>query len=249
MGQINTEKFKTNPVFKGASWHFSPAESPHRQGLVESMVKTVKRAFKVLEGNVLSFTEMSTLFYRITNLVNSRPIAKFKQDIASGDITVVTPNSLLLGRGQSIPSADVSFNPRLAPRLREVEEIVSAFWDQWIATVRPSITALKKWDTQKRNLQVGDVVVICASSKLSKTYQLGLISKTFPSPKDNLVRKVDITVKRLKPSEKGGCPIYTGSSEVILSRSVQGLVLIVPIEEVDQTYGQTNCEQIVEGIV
>ena len=247
-GKMNNEKFKTNPVFKGASWHFSPAESPHRQGLVESMVKTVKRAFKVLEGNVLSFTEMTTLFYRIANLVNSRPIAKFKQDIASGDITVVTPNSLLLGRGQSIPSADVSFNPRLAPRLREVEEIVSAFWDQWIATVRPSITALKKWDTQKRNLQVGDVVVICASSKLSKTYQLGIVSKTFPSPKDNLVRKVDITVKRLKPSEKGGCPIYTGSSEVILSRSVQGLVLLVPIEEVDQTYGHTNCVYITKGI-
>jgi hypothetical protein len=34
-GKMNNEKFKTNPVFKGASWHFSPAESPLRQGLVE----------------------------------------------------------------------------------------------------------------------------------------------------------------------------------------------------------------------
>ena len=71
-GNINTEKNRTNPVFKGARWHFSPANSPHRQGLVESMVKTVKRAFRILDGNVLSYSEMTTLFYRIADLVNSR---------------------------------------------------------------------------------------------------------------------------------------------------------------------------------
>ena len=80
--------------------------------------------------------------------------------------------------------------------------------------------------------------MICASNKLTKTYQLALVTKTYPSAKDGLVRKVDLTVKRLKAYEKGGCPMYTGSSEVVLSRSVQGLALIVPIDELDETYGE-----------
>ena len=235
---INTDQIKSNPVFKGALWQFSPANSPHRQGLVESLIKSVKRAFKILENRVLSFFEMSTLFTRIADLVNSRPIGRIKQDLASGDITVLTPNSLLLGRGCAIPNANITLTSKLAPKLREIEEIVTKFWDRWIPIVRPSVTFLKKWDTQKRNLQVGDVVMICASSKLAKTYQLAIVSKNYPSSTDGLVRKVDLTIKRLKDYEKGGCPKYSGSSEVVVSRSVQGLALIVPIDELDETYGE-----------
>ena len=49
-------------------------------------------------------------------------------------------------------------------------------------------------------------------------------------------------VKRLKSSEKGGNPKYTGSSEIMMSRSVQGLALLLPINEYD------NANEIINAI-
>ena len=44
---------------------------------------------------------------------------------------------------------------------------------------------------------------------------------------------MDLTVKKYEPNEPSGSPKYTGSVSVVLSRAVQRLVLVVPVDEVD----------------
>ena len=60
----------------GSEWFFSPADSPHRQGVVESLIGSVKRSVKVLYGHGLrlSWPQYVTLGYQVADLINSRPL-------------------------------------------------------------------------------------------------------------------------------------------------------------------------------
>lgn len=216
----------------GVNWHFSPADSPHRQGLVESMIKTVKKAAKSLSCSRLSFSEWLTLFYEVMDIINERPLSTHGIDPKTGSVTVITPNSLIMGRNNKSPAHRGEFSSKLLPRLSEVDRLVTVFWDKWLTCVKPALLTQKKWNTEVRNLQIGDIVLVLKSSKLSREYTLAMVHKVFPSESDGLVRKVELMYKRLKNTESG-LPKYTGSSEIRILRSVQTLILLVPTDELD----------------
>lgn len=66
------------------------------------------------------------------------------------------------------------------------------------------------------------------TNQLSKEYKLARVHEVFPGPDDN-VRRVSLSYKNYKV--KGKMIEYTGSGDTIVSRSVQRLALLVPVEE------------------
>ena len=77
-----------------------------------------------------------------------------------------------------------------------------------------------KWRREQRSLRPGDVVLMKNETAVSKMYRLARVYKVFPSETDNLVRKALIQYKN--PGEK---------KFRFSERPVQGLVLLLPIEE------------------
>ena len=55
--------------------------------------------------------------------------------------------------------------------------------------------ARKKWHQDKRNVSVGDVVLLKNVETHRNQWPLGRVIKTFPG-KDNLVRKVEVRVRK-----------------------------------------------------
>ena len=213
---------------KGLNWNFGPADSPWYQGTAESLIKSVKRSIRFAINNQrLSFSEMSSLFYEVANLLNERPIALLHAS-ADSMINLLTPNCFLIGRATSKnPVAWKYVEGNLSLRLQLVHQLVDAFWENWVQTCSPSLMTQSKWQQRNRNIQVGDVVLVYESSAIKGQYKLGLITETIPS-KDGVVRKVKLSYKNYKVDEKVTC--YSGAPGVTVTRSVQRLSLLVPVD-------------------
>ena len=60
---------------KGFRWTINPANSPWRQGKVESRIKIIKRLLKIAIGeSKLTPLELQTAFFEVANLSKERPI-------------------------------------------------------------------------------------------------------------------------------------------------------------------------------
>ena len=118
----------------------------------------------------------------------------------------------------------------LITRFEIVQSIVKEFWHNWRELYAPSLVWDQKWHTSHRNLQVGDVVLISDSSALKGEYRLGIVRNVFPSA-DGLVRKVSLAYKNFKVGEK--VYEYEGLPDVLITRSVQRLSLLVPVSNPD----------------
>ena len=95
----------------------------------------------------------------------------------------------------------------------------------------PSLIIQQKWHTAKRNLKTGDIVLIQDSNQIRGQWKLGKVSEVFPG-EDGRVRKVQVSYKNRKPGEPPHK--YTGRGFVTVDRSVNRLVLLLPVDEKEQ---------------
>ena len=203
-------------------WKFSAPEAPWQNGCAEALVKSVKKAIKTSIGTqALTFSEMTTVFYEAAQLVNERPIGRHPTSTEDG--VYLAPNDLLLGRSsRNIPYNDYLATSNLAVRYHFVQQIVSAFWKRWTVNFFPSLLIQQKWHTSCRNVMVGDIVLI-QDSKLKKgEWRMGRVAKADASLRDGYVRNIEIQYKN-----------PNSSSFVTITRPVQRIIVLVPIEEAE----------------
>ena len=58
---------------------------------------------------------------------------------------------------------------------RHVQNLASSFWKRWLSSYIPDLQKRVKWNVIKRNLSVGDLVLICDVSSPRGLWPLGLI--------------------------------------------------------------------------
>ena len=208
----------------GTVWRFGSADSPWHQGAVEALVKSVKRCIKFsVNDQKLTLTELSTLLYEVSNILNERPLGVLPGDDA--DINILTPNMQLIGRPFARNPGGWCKDSRLSDRLDLVDEIADRFWKQWTTLYAPTLATQPKWYKRTRNLQPGDVVAVADSNSLRGRYYLARVMEVHPG-RDGVVRRVTICYKSFKAGDK--LHEYTGGRDVTISRSVQRLALLVP---------------------
>ena len=165
----------------------------------------------------------------MADLINSRPIGKLGE--TGEDLQILTPNSLIIGRNSSKNPGNYIQNKSM-PRIEEVNDVVQSFWKKWNETAKPALVLHKKWNTDYRNLKVGDVVIVLEKSSIgTQAHKLAKVTKT-SSGSDGKVRSVSLIYKQLKADEKGTL-IYSGGTDIEVTRSVHKLVLVVPVDELD----------------
>ena len=216
-------------------WEISPSNSPWRQGRSEVRIKILKRLLTMSVGSTrLTPVELQTALYECANLTNERPIGVNGTPKADGTFKVLTPNCLLMGRSMNTTPDDSELGAFLKPsdRYHVVQQVTEEFWKRWSQEVTPESIIRQKWHETGRNMRPGDVVLIHDKTNIKGKYLLGLVESIDPS-KDHLVRscKISYTV----PNAKDPAGTYTGGKKVIVSRSIQRLSLILPVEDQKQS--------------
>ena len=89
-----TQRFLAN---KGINFKWSPANSPHRGGLFEALIRVIKTSLKKAIGRrLLTYEEFRTTVRSVQGQANSRPLYAASPDPL--DQGAITPGHLLLGR-------------------------------------------------------------------------------------------------------------------------------------------------------
>jgi hypothetical protein len=185
------EKLKEFAAEKGIKWQFITPTAPHQNGCAEAMVKSCKRAIKKAIGDSkLTPFELYTCFLEIANLINQRPIGRVTTDPSEG--TYLCPNDILLGRASSkVPQGPFKETRDPRKRVEFVRRIVDDFWKHWQRDVFPALVPRKKWNADRRNVRVNDVVVVENPNAVRGNWTIGKVTDVFPG-KDGKVRNVKV---------------------------------------------------------
>ena len=194
----------------------------HMGGAWERLIRSVRAVLSSLlrsQGTQVDDETLRTLFTEAENIVNSRPLTV--ENISDPDsLEPITPNHLLNLKPRSVqPPPGMFSQPDVysKKRWRRVQYLSEQFWQRWKREYCALHTQRKKWSKVQRNLQVGDVVLLCEDDSSRIQWPLGRIVKVYPSS-DELVRKVQVLVMR-------------NGRRTYLDRPIQKLILIVEQEK------------------
>lgn len=174
-------------------WHFIPPSAPHFGGIWEAAVKSTKYHLKRTIGETkLTYEEFTTVLHRIEACLNSRPLCSLNEDPHE---LALTPAHFLVGESLfAQPENDYTgLNANRQRRWQLCQKIQQDFWKIWKNDYLAKLQHRTKWMTEKRNVQVDDIVLIKDERTPPSVWPMGKIVETKKGT-DDLVRVVDVRV-------------------------------------------------------
>ncbi len=188
----SSNKLRQELLIRQIEWQFNPPTASHMGGAWERQIRTVRKVMNaILRNQVLDDERLDTIFAEVENIVNSRPLTVVSSD--PNDMDPLTPNMLLRPGGETISSPPGHFTSEdsYGRRWRHVQHVVNTFWKRWISEYLPTIRDRSKWAEKRRNLRIGDVVLIADHTLPRGCWPLGRVTDVFPDRK-GLVRSVQL---------------------------------------------------------
>ena len=176
---------------RSIQWVFTTPAAPHQNGCAEALVKSCKGSLKrVIGEQVLTPFELYTCLLEVANLVNQRPIGRVPNDPDDG--AYLCPNDILLGRATpEVPQGPFNDTKNPRHRFQFVQRIVESFWRRWNRDVFPALVPRKKWQVEKRDVRVDDMVIVADSNAIRGKWTIGRIIEVYPGS-DGRVRNVKV---------------------------------------------------------
>jgi len=168
------------------------------------------------------------LVAEVKRMINNRPLAQSYME-TDEHVQPVCPNDLIYGHPiHSLPysprperaGGDESLLVGWQNRQRILNSFQTIFMDQWIKTLQEN----RKWQLAKRNIQVGDLVLINAPTKKRNRWPVGWVVEVLEG-RDGLVRSC---VLRIHDSNKKSEDKPQGK---LITRSVRSLVFLKTLPE------------------
>ncbi len=146
----------------------------------------------ITKEQLLDDEGLNTLMCEVEAIVNGRPLTKLSYD--PRDLEPLTPNHLLLLRSRSnLPPGILTKEDCCSTRRwRQVQYLANVFWRRWIREYLPSLQERQKWNKTRRNLEVGDIVLILDEKTKRCSWQLGRVLEVHTNRRDGLVRSVKV---------------------------------------------------------
>ena len=118
----------------------------------------------------------------------------------------------------------------LAPRLEKLERFHQLWWQRWMDAGFSLLTPRLKWSKEKRNLAVGDVVLLKHDKKLGAAdFRLAKVLEVMPD-QDGMVRSVVIGMRRRRGAAREAATVCKQGLDTMVM-GIQRLVVIQPVEE------------------
>lgn len=205
---------------------FNASHASHAAGVWERQIRTIRAVLNStveLSAGRLDDSSLRTLFYEAMAIVNSRPLSP--ESLSDPTVEPLTPNHLLMMKARVTQAAPGTFGPEdmySRKRWRRVQYLTEQFWSRWRKEYLFNLQQRNKWQTSRRNVQVGDVVLIHEHEAHRNTWPMGRIIRTMTDD-DGLVRRVWVRIG-LRELDKQGKPVKRVSE---LERPVQKVVVLI----------------------
>ncbi len=201
---------------QGCSWIFNPPHASHMGGSWERMIGVSRRildAMLLQQNTRLTHEVLCTLMAEVSAIINARPLLPVSTDPENPFI--LSPYMLLTQKsGVPPPPGDFTEKDLHTKQWRQVQALANQFWTRWSREYLPSLQQRPKWTATRRDLQVGDLVMLRDKQTSRNCWPMARISATFPG-KDGHVRKVEV-----KTTDQGTVKTFL--------RPIAELVLLLP---------------------
>ncbi|KFD49638.1 hypothetical protein M514_09470 [Trichuris suis] len=133
-----------------------------------------------------------TLLFEASGLLNSRPITYASSD--PKDYRPLTPNDFMNRPSFVHVPVGTFTHPSMRQRYQEVERLSTLFWDLWKSHYLPTLIQRTKWKVQRRNISIGDCVLLAEPNVPKGQWITRRVEAVFPGS-DGLVRVVKVATK------------------------------------------------------
>ena len=234
LNEMDQEKIKSSLLKEHCDWitfKMNVPSASHMGGVWERQIRTVRNVLSSLlqhNSEQLDDESLRTLMCEAEAIVNSRPLT-VNQLTDPDSPEPLTPSHLLTMKSKVLLSPPGKFEPAdmyARKRWRRVQHLANEFWTRWRKEYLLSLQERQKWTRPRRNLNVGDVVMVKDLNLSRNAWQLARVATVYPS-KDGHVRKVQVALADscLDKNGKRSGPLR------YLERPVQKLVLLMAVEE------------------
>ena len=192
--EIVIENYKLEKIAadQEIKWIFNPPTGSHFGGIFEAMIKSAKRALRIVLGDAkITDDELVTMMSKVEGFLNSRPLTPCIDDPKGSP--PFTPNDFLLGSWRGVGSEELTAEGRNSQftRWRQVQVLWTHFWERWKKELVPMWAGRAKWRSPTTCCKVGDVVWSIEKDVRPGSWHIGRILEVFPGA-DGLVRVVKI---------------------------------------------------------
>ena len=128
----------------------------------------------------------------VESIINGRPITKVSDD--PRDNEALTPNHLLMLRpGSPLPPGRfVKEDLYSRRRWRQVQCLADVFWRRWLKEYLPSLQRREKWNQERKNIEVNDIVLVLQDNTPRSSWPLARIIEVYRNRSDGCARSVKI---------------------------------------------------------
>ena len=203
--------------YQTINWRPNPPYSANWGGHFEKLIGVAKKAMsKVLDNNVrvLNDEELLTLFKKVQDLMNRRPLVHVPSTDES--YLALTPNDLLKTGNKTstwiLPSDEAGAG--ILKRHKKIEAVIDQYWEIFKKIYIPTLHRTEKWTSGSPGVVKGDIVAVLYPETPRGRWPLGRVVEVFPG-KDGFVRSVEVET-------------HVGGKRTRLRRSASGLMVIPP---------------------
>ena len=226
MKEMDANKIKSHLANCQCDFVFNAPHASHVGGVWERQIRTIRNVLRAtidLCSERLDDASLRTLLYEAMAIVNSRPLTPANLSDPSVE-PPLTPNHLLTMKSTLPPPPPGCFVKEdiyARKRWRRIQYLLEQFWSRWRKEYILNLQQREKWRIPRRNLQVGDLVLLKEAEVSRMEWPLGVIKSTTVDD-DGLVRKVRVQVGS-RDLDKRGRPARQLSE---LERPIQKLILL-----------------------
>ena len=204
----------------------------HMGGVWERQIRSVRNVMSALlhhHGSQLDDEGLRTFLYEAAAIVNGRPLTvdTLNDPLSSPPLS---PNLLLTMKTNVILPPPGNFQKSdiySRKHWRRVQYLLNQFWARWRSEYIQNLTLRSKWNLPRRNLSVGDVVLLKEDNQPRNEWSLCRVTEVMTGD-DGLVRKATVAIGQPDLDSKG----RRKSKISYLERPVHKLVLLKETEEI-----------------
>ncbi|KAF7650068.1 hypothetical protein LDENG_00131850 [Lucifuga dentata] len=195
LSSLNEGKIQGSLLPDGIQWSFNPPAASHYGGVWERLIRSVRQVLNsTLHQQTIDDEGLQTIFCAVESILNNCPLSTVSSD--SHDLEPLTPNHILLLKTQPIlpPGTFLKTDLYARHRWKQVQYVADLFWHRWTKEYLLLLQERQKWTKVRKNLNVGDIVLVVDPTAPRGSWPLGRVLETKPDGR-GLVRSVKLQTK------------------------------------------------------
>ncbi|KAK0131909.1 hypothetical protein N1851_033296 [Merluccius polli] len=179
----------------GIEWSFNPPAASHHGGVWERLIRSVRQVLNsTLHQQSIDDEGLQTLFCEVEAILNNRPLSTVSSD--PHDLEPLTPNHILLLKAKPVlpPGTFLKSDIYARRRWKQVQYMADLFWHRWTKEYLLLLQERQKWTAVKKNMNVGDIVLVIDPTAPRGSWPLTRVLETKPDAR-GLVRSVKVQTK------------------------------------------------------